>query len=146
MTRDATDDAPGEALSELAQLILNVSRLVRARTPAGSEVVALTDTERTVMRLVEPAPRLDDGRTHPRPACRHGDVRAELQSLEGKGMLTRPTPRPSHGGAWERPAGATNLAVLRAAWARELAGVLGDRRGGQSLQRPVAAAGGTPHQ
>ncbi|MEO7259685.1 MAG: MarR family transcriptional regulator [Jatrophihabitantaceae bacterium] len=127
MTRDATDDAPDDAFSELAQLILDVSRLVRARTPSGAEVVPLTDTERTVMRLVDLHPGSAPSELARRARLQRTNVSTALRALEGKGMLTR-TPAPGRG-VVVHPSerAASNLAVLRAAWGRELAGVLGDR-------------------
>ncbi len=136
MSPDAADDAPkgaadsasDDALSELAQLILNVSRLVRARTPSGAEVVPLTDTERTVMRLVDLHPGSAPSELARRARLQRTNVSTALRALEGKGMLTRTAAAGRGIVVHPSERAAANLAVLRVAWARELAGVLGDER------------------
>jgi len=124
--RSTADSASDDALSELAQLILNVSRLVRARTPSGDEVVALTDTERTVMRLVDLHPGSAPSEIARRARLQRTNVSTALRALEDKGMVTRTAAAGRGIGVHPSERAATNLAVLRAAWARELAGVLGD--------------------
>ena len=47
-----------DPLADLADLVLNVGRLVRARTPATAATVPLTETERTVMRVIDLFPGL----------------------------------------------------------------------------------------
>jgi len=126
VTRDATGEAPGDALSELAQLILTISRLVRARTPSGDEVVPLTDTERTVMRLVDLHPGSAPSEIARRARLQRTNVSTALRALEHKGMLTRTAAAGRGIVVHPSERAATNLAVLRGAWARELAGVLDD--------------------
>jgi DNA-binding MarR family transcriptional regulator len=122
VTRAATD---GD-VAELAQLILNVSRLVRARTPSGDEVVALTETEGTVMRLVDLHPGSAPSEIARRARLQRTNVSTALRALEDRGMVTRTAA--AGRGIVVRPSerAATNLKILRAAWARELAGVVGD--------------------
>ena len=124
MTRTATDAA--ESLAELANLILNVGRLVRARTPSGDEVVALTDTERTVMRLVDLHPGSAPSEIARRARLQRTNVSTALRALEDKGMVVRESPAGRGIAVHPSERAATNLAVLRAAWARELAGLVGD--------------------
>ncbi len=126
MTRAVAGSAVEDALAELAQLILNVGRLVRARTPSGDEVVPLTETERTVMRLVDLHPGAAPSEIARRARLQRTNVSTALRALEDKGMVTRTAA--SGRGIVVHPSerAATNLGILRAAWARELVGVLGD--------------------
>ena len=117
------DDDP---LAELADLILNVGRLVRARTPAGADGVLMTETERQVMRVVDLYPGSSPSEIAARAHLQRTNVSAALRSLEGNGMITR---KPTAGRGVEvlptRKA-AANLRRLRAAWSRELTGALGE--------------------
>ncbi|MEZ0166448.1 MarR family transcriptional regulator [Kineococcus sp. LSe6-4] len=120
-------DPLAEPLADLADLLLNVGRLVRARTPSGPEVVALTETERTVMRVVDLHPGAAPSEIARRARVRRTNVSAALQALEGKGMVER---RPGTGrgvSVVPTPLARTNLRLLRAGWSRELAGVVDDR-------------------
>lgn len=122
----AHHDSADDPLADLADLLLNVGRLVRARTPSGPEVVALTETERTVMRVVDLHPGSAPSDIARRSRLQRTNVSAALQSLERKGMLFR---APGVGrGVTVAPtdlAGA-RLHSLRAAWSRELAGAVND--------------------
>jgi DNA-binding MarR family transcriptional regulator len=121
-----TEDAADGPLADLADLILNVGRLVRARTPEGPQVVTLTETERQVMRVVDLYPGAAPSEIARRARLQRTNVSTALRSLEDKDMISREA---THGrGIAVRPTehAAANLHVLRAAWARELAGILGD--------------------
>lgn len=125
--RSFADLASGDdPLAELADLILNVGRLVRARTPSGVGAVPLTETERTVMRVVDlfpgSSPSEIAGRTH----VQRTNVSAALRALEDKGMVTRTSTSGRGVAVSPTQLAADNLRNLRAAWSRELAGALGD--------------------
>jgi len=123
----STDPASvDDPLAELADLILNVGRLVRACTPSGVGAVPLTETERTVMRVVElfpgSSPSEIAGRTH----VQRTNVSAALRALENKGMVRRTSSSGRGVAVSPTQLAADNLRNLRAAWSRELVGALGD--------------------
>jgi DNA-binding MarR family transcriptional regulator len=114
------------ALAELADLVLNLARLIRARTPTPPDAVTLNETERHVMRLVDLHPGCTPSDIAARGRLQRSNVSAALNSLEGKGMIARiangdrtVTVRPTQRAA-------DNLELLRMAWARELADALHD--------------------
>lgn len=118
----ATGDDP---LADLADLILNVSRLVRTRTPTGPEVVPMTDTERQVMRLVDLYPGSSPSEIAARAQLQRTNVSTALRALEGKGMVTRSSTSGRGVAVMPTDAAAANLRILRAAWSRELTPALG---------------------
>ncbi|WP_432546434.1 MarR family winged helix-turn-helix transcriptional regulator [Kineococcus sp. SYSU DK004] len=119
-------DPADDPLADLADLLLNVGRLVRARTPTAAEVVALTETERTVMRVVDLRPGSAPSEIARRTRLQRTNVSTALQALESKGMVRR-RPGPGRGvSVVPTDLAATNLRLLRAAWSRELAGVVDD--------------------
>jgi DNA-binding MarR family transcriptional regulator len=122
----ASVSADAEApLADLADLILNVGRLVRALTPEGPHVIPLNETERQVMRVVDLYPGAAPSEIARRTRLQRTNVSTALRSLEDKGMISRTaTGRGIAVRATERAA--ANLRVLRAGWARQLAGVMGD--------------------
>ncbi|GAP51756.1 MarR family winged helix-turn-helix transcriptional regulator [Streptomyces azureus] len=124
--KDNAAEAADGPLADLADLILNVGRLVRARTPEGSELVPLTETERQIMRVVDLYPGAAPSEIARRTRLQRTNVSTALRSLEDKGMISR-TATTGRGIA-VRPTdrAADNLRMLRAAWARELAGILGN--------------------
>lgn len=109
-----------EPLAEFADLVLNVGRLIRAHTPAGSEIVALTETERQVMRLIDLHPGCAPSDIAARGRLQRTNVSAALRGLEGKGMIRR-TATGRQVSVTPTRLAATNLRRLRAAWATELA-------------------------
>ncbi|WIN00313.1 MarR family transcriptional regulator [Actinoplanes oblitus] len=120
------DDADA-ALADLADLILNVGRLVRARTPEESpHVVPLNETERQVMRVVDLYPGAAPSEIARRTRLQRTNVSTALRSLEGKGMISRVAAAGRGVAVHPTELAAANLRVLRAGWARELSGVLGD--------------------
>ncbi|AEV83093.1 MarR family transcriptional regulator [Actinoplanes sp. SE50] len=122
-----TRDDAGAALADLADLILNVGRLVRARTPDESpDVVPLTETERQVMRIVDLHPGAAPSEIARRTRLQRTNVSTALRGLEGKGMVSRAATAGRGVAVHPTELAAANLRVLRAAWARELAGDLGD--------------------
>lgn len=113
-----------EPLAELADLLLNVSRLVRARTPGEVEAVRLNETERTVMRIVDLFPGSSPSEIADRAHVQRSNVSAALRTLETKGMIARSSTSGRGIAVHPTPLAAENLEALRAAWARALAGPL----------------------
>ena len=122
----ATHDSLDDPLAELADLMLNVGRLVRARTPSKVDAVPLTETERTVMRVVDLFPGSSPSEIAARTHVQRTNVSAALRTLEGKGMVTRSSTSGRGVAVSPTQLAADNLRNLRAAWSRELAGALGD--------------------
>jgi DNA-binding MarR family transcriptional regulator len=126
MARDETIAAES-ALADLADLILNVGRLVRARTPDdGPHVVPLTETERQVMRVVDLYPGAAPSEIAHRGRLQRTNVSTALRSLEAKGMISRSAATGRGVAVYPTELAATNLQILRAGWGRELAAALGD--------------------
>jgi DNA-binding MarR family transcriptional regulator len=115
-----------DALAELADLVLNVSRLIRARTPAGPEVVSLTETERQVMRVIDLFPGASPSQIADRTHLQRTNVSTALGGLEAKGMITRTSTSGRGIAVVPTELAADNLRTLRAAWSRELASALGE--------------------
>jgi DNA-binding MarR family transcriptional regulator len=120
------DTAADDPFADLADLILNVGRLVRAATPDGLGTVPLTETERQVMRVVDLYPGAAPSEIARRTRLQRTNVSTALRTLEEKGLVSRAatTGRGIAVNPTERAA--ANLRVLRAAWSRELAGILSD--------------------
>jgi len=82
--------------------------------------VPLTETERTVMRVIDLFPGSAPSDIAARTRLQRTNVSTALSSLENKGLITR---TPSEGrGVAVHPTGlaATNLSNLRAAWSAQL--------------------------
>ena len=120
MPDDSSSDDP---LADLADLILNVGRLVRARTP---ERISLTDTERHVMRVVDLYPGAAPSEIARRARLQRTNVSTALRGLEDKGMIARAATSGRGVAVTPTEHAAANLSSLRAAWSRELSGLLGD--------------------
>lgn len=120
-----------ESLAEFADLILNVGRLIRVRTPDTAEGVPLNETERQVMRLVDLHPRCAPSEIAARGRLQRTNVSTALRSLEGKGMIERSTVG-RHVEVTPTRLAVTNLQALHAAWGDELAPFL---RSDASLRR-----------
>jgi DNA-binding MarR family transcriptional regulator len=120
------DQPTADPLAELADLILNVGRLIRAITPPEADAYPLTDTERTVMRLIDLQPGSAPSEIARRGRLQRSNVSAALRGLEQKGLIRRTATDGRGVAVTATPAAAANLHSLRAAWSQELAGVLGD--------------------
>jgi DNA-binding MarR family transcriptional regulator len=120
------DDAP---LADLAGLILNVGRLVRARTLDNADTVPLNETERQVMRVVDMYPGAAPSDIARRTRLQRTNVSTALRSLEDKGMISRAATTGRGITVHPTELAGANLRLLRAAWAAELAGILGDDPG-----------------
>lgn len=112
-----------ELLADFADLVLNVGRLIRAHTPAATELVTLNETERQVMRLIDLHPGCSPSDIAARGRLQRTNVSAALRSLEAKEMITRATSGRQVSVTPTRLA-ETNLLALRAAWGTELAHML----------------------
>jgi DNA-binding MarR family transcriptional regulator len=119
------EDTADDPLADLADLILNVGRLVRARTPDGPGTVSLTETERQVMRVVDLYPGAAPSEIAGRARLQRTNVSTALRSLEDKGMISRAATTGRGIAVTPTEYAAANLRTLRAAWSRELAGILG---------------------
>jgi DNA-binding MarR family transcriptional regulator len=119
------DDAADDPLADLADLILNVGRLVRARTPEGPGTVSLTETERQVMRVVDLYPGAAPSEIARRTRLQRTNVSTALRSLEDKGLISRAATTGRGIAVTPTERAAANLRILRAAWSHELAGVFG---------------------
>jgi DNA-binding MarR family transcriptional regulator len=118
-----SDKRPPDELADLADLVLNVARLIRARTPSAV-VVPLNETERQVMRLVDLDPGCAPSDIAQRGRLQRTNVSTALSSLEAKGMIARIANGNRTVSVTPTRLAADNLEVLRAAWAGELADVL----------------------
>lgn len=125
-TVDSEPRDHNDPMAELADLILNVSRLVRARTPGGQEVVPLTETERLVMRIVDLYPGSSPSEIADRARLQRTNVSTALRALERKGMISRSATSGRGVTVLPTQRAAANLRTLRAAWSRELASALGN--------------------
>lgn len=117
--------ADHELFADLADLVLNVGRLIRARTPTAPEVVPLTETERQVMRLVDLHPGCTPSDIASRARLQRTNVSTALRSLEAKGMVER-TAGGRNIAVVPTELARTNLQVLRRAWAGQLTDALHD--------------------
>lgn len=106
--------------ADLAQLLLMVGRLLRSRTRSVSETTDLTDTERTVMRIVDLSPGVSPSGIAERTSLQRANVSAALKSLERKGMITRETSTGLGIEVHGTIKAASTLETLRASWAAEL--------------------------
>jgi len=120
------DNTADDPLADLADLILNVGRLVRARTPDDPGTVPLTETERQVMRVVDLYPGAAPSEIARRARLQRTNVSTALRSLEERGMISRAATTGRGIAVTPTEYAAANLRILRAAWSRELAGILGD--------------------
>lgn len=120
----ASTEQPPADLADLADLVLNVARLIRARTPATPEVVTLNETERHVMRLVDLHPGCTPSDIAERGRLQRTNVSTALSGLEAKGMVARTANGDRTVSVTPTRRAAENLEVLRDAWARELADAL----------------------
>jgi DNA-binding MarR family transcriptional regulator len=120
------DDTADDPLAELADLIFNVGRLVRARAPEGAGTIPLTETERQVMRVVDLYPGAAPSEIARRTRLQRTNVSTALRSLEDKGLISRAATAGRGIAVSPTELAASNLGILRAAWSRELTGILGD--------------------
>ena len=111
-------------LADLADLVLNVAKLIRSRSPSGPGVIELKETERLVMRLVDLHPGITPSELAQRARLQRTNVSTALRGLEAKGMVARTSAGGRAVTVNPTQLAVDNLAVLRAAWAAELAPTL----------------------
>lgn len=115
MTRDRD-------LADLAGATLDLARELQLRHSEDGDVVEMTPTERTVMRLLDETPGLPPSRIGEILGIKRSNVSAALRELQRKGLVTReadPADARSVRVA-PTPLAARNLERLREIWARAL--------------------------
>ncbi|MCD5351372.1 MarR family winged helix-turn-helix transcriptional regulator [Kineosporia mesophila] len=115
-----------DPFADLADLLFNVGRLVRARTPETDQAVPLNETERLVMRMVDLHPGSSPTEIAERARLQRTNVSGALRSLESKGMVRRQATGGRGVAVHPTELAARNLRLLRSGWSRQLGGVLGD--------------------
>jgi len=113
-----------DAYAEMADLILNISRLIRLRTPTGPEVVSLTPNERQVMRVVDLFPGSSPTQIAERTRLQRTNVSTALRGLEGKGMVVRSSAGGRSVAVTPTDLAVSNLQILRAEWSQHLSDAL----------------------
>lgn len=119
-------DSREDPYADLADLVLNVSRLIRLRTPTAPEVVSLTATERQVMRVVDVHPGCSPSEIAARTRLQRTNVSTALRGLESKGMVMRSSTNGRGIAVTPTERAQSNLEVLRGAWSGLLSGLLAD--------------------
>lgn len=117
-----------EALADLADLVLRVSREIDPNGSSALDVVPLTGTEVLVLRWVDLHPGTSPSATAEATALQRSNLSAALRSLVAKGMVDRRAdPRDARlVQLFATEQAAANIRVLRAHWARKLRAALGD--------------------
>lgn len=110
-----------DALADLADLLLNVARLVRANTPSPASNVLMTETERHVMRIVDLHPGSSPSEIAARAHLQRTNVSAALRALEGKGMVLRHSTSGRGIAVESTQQAVAGLVALRETWAQLLA-------------------------
>jgi DNA-binding MarR family transcriptional regulator len=124
MDSEVTD----EALADLADLVLRVSREIDPNGSSALDVVPLTGTEVLVLRWVDMHPGTSPSATAEATALQRSNLSAALRSLVAKGMVDRRAdPRDARlVQLFATEQAAANIRVLRAHWAGKLRAALGD--------------------
>ncbi|WP_267419661.1 MULTISPECIES: MarR family winged helix-turn-helix transcriptional regulator [unclassified Curtobacterium] len=117
-----------EALADLADLVLRVSREIDPNGSSALDVVPLTGTEVLVLRWVDMHPGTSPSATAEATALQRSNLSAALRSLVAKGMVDRRAdPRDARlVQLFATEQAAANIRVLRAHWAGRLRAALGD--------------------
>lgn len=117
-----------EALADLADLVLRVSREIDPNGSSALDVVPLTGTEVIVLRWVDLHPGTSPSATAEATALQRSNLSAALRSLVAKGMVDRRAdPRDARlVQLFATEQAAVNIQVLRAHWAGKLRAALGD--------------------
>jgi len=117
-----------EALADLADLVLRVSREIDPNGSSALDVVPLTGTEVLVLRWVDLHPGTSPSATAEATALQRSNLSAALRSLVAKGMVDRRAdPRDARlVQLFATEQAAANIRVLRAHWAGKLRAALGD--------------------
>lgn len=115
-----------DAYAELADLILNVSRLIRLRTPTGTDVVPLTPNEKQVMRVVDLFPGSSPTQIAERSRLQRTNVSTALRGLEGKGMIVRTSAGGRRVSVTPTDLAVSNLQILKSEWSQQISDALPD--------------------
>jgi DNA-binding MarR family transcriptional regulator len=116
-----------EALADLADLVLRVSREIDPNGSSVLDVVPLTGTEVLVLRWVDLHPGTSPSATAEATTLQRSNLSAALRSLVAKGMVDRRAdPRDARlVQLFATEQAAVNIRVLRAHWASKLRAALG---------------------
>ncbi|CAN5622297.1 MarR family transcriptional regulator [soil metagenome] len=116
-------------LADLAELILNVAREIRSRRPGDDDrVIHLSWSEANVMRFIDHHPGAAPSDVAEATGLRRSNLSTALRSLEANGLVERRNDPADRRGVNLFPTAraASNLALVRADWARRLGNSLGD--------------------
>lgn len=115
-----------EQLADLADLILAVSRAIKARTAADPSVLDLSATEVTVLRFIDHHPDTGPSAVAAGTGMQRSNLSRALRDLEGKGLIRRTDDPADNRQSLLRSTelAAENLARIRAIWSAILDGAL----------------------
>jgi DNA-binding MarR family transcriptional regulator len=121
-----------EALAELAELVLRISREIDPHGAKAIDIVPLNATEALAMRWIESHPGTSATRTAEAMSLRHSNLSVAVRSLVAKGMVER---RPDPDDArlirlHPTDLARDNVSRLHAHWAAGMRAALGDRADG----------------
>lgn len=117
-----------EQLADLADLLMAVSRAIRARTTADPSVLDLSTTEVTVLRYIDHHPGVGPSAVAAGTALQRSNLSRALRDLERKGLVERSPDTADNRQSLLRTTqlAADNLDRIRAVWAS----VIGEAIGG----------------
>ncbi|MGU3500409.1 MarR family winged helix-turn-helix transcriptional regulator [Mycobacterium sp. C31M] len=107
-----------EQLADLADLVLTVSRAIKARTAADPSVLDLSATEVTVLRFIDHHPDTGPSAVAAGTGLQRSNLSRALRDLETKGLIRR-SPDPADNRQYRLQStelAAENLARIRAIW------------------------------
>lgn len=118
-----------ERLADLADLVLAVSRAIKARTAADPSVLDLSATEVTVLRFIDHHPDSSPSVVAAGTGLQRSNMSRALRDLEAKGLVRRATDPADSRQSLLRSTdlAAQNLARIRAVWASILDAALDGR-------------------
>jgi len=107
---------------ELAEVILRVARELDPHGESAPDIIALTGTERLVMRWIDRHPGTSPSTTADATALRRSNVSAAVRELERKGMIERRARSDDgrHVQLFATDLAIENIARLRAWWTARL--------------------------
>lgn len=117
-----------EQLADLADLVLTVSRAIKARTAADPSVLDLSATEVTVLRFIDHHPDAGPSAVAAGTGLQRSNLSRALRDLETKGLVRR-SPDPADNRQYllqSTELAAENLARIRAIWSTILDEALQD--------------------
>jgi DNA-binding MarR family transcriptional regulator len=126
--------ASADDLADLAELILNVAREIRSRRFEDDRAIHLNWSEANVMRFIDHHPGAAPSDVAEATGLHRSNLSTALRSLEINGLVERRADPADRRGVNLFPTAlaASNLALVRDEWARQLANALGDDRGAVS--------------